>query len=160
MEVEAWHKKRAVGKAAIDYSKSHTQNREVREKETGLRSGVWEQAVWEQAPEHVEKSDLGDQKTILLYTRISHTVILLAMAQTDFHDPDRIKLLTSLKEAIKDNVSSTIWAYLWLSDIEKLTELVDDAQRFPFLVQAALRNHEFERNIVRQCEFINFYIFS
>jgi len=82
------------------------------------------------------------------------------MAETDFHNPDRIKLLIALKEALNDNVSSTAWAYLWLSDIDKLTILVDDAKRYPFLVQAALRNSEIERNLVRQCAFINFYIFS
>jgi len=82
------------------------------------------------------------------------------MAETEFHDPGRIKLLTALKEALNDNVSSTVWAYLWLSDIDKLMRLVDDAQRDPYLVQALLRITEIEGKIIQKCEFINFYTFS
>jgi hypothetical protein len=75
------------------------------------------------------------------------------MAETEFHDPDRIKLLTALKKALNDNVSSTVWAYLWLSDIDKLMRLVDDAQRDPYIIQALLRITETEGKIVQKCEF-------
>jgi hypothetical protein len=38
------------------------------------------------------------------------------------------KLLTALKEALHNDVSSTVW-----SDIDKLRKLVDNAQRDPFV---------------------------
>jgi len=48
-------------------------------------------------------------------------------------------------------VSSTAWACLWLSDIDKLTELVDNAQRIPIAHQALLTHPKIEQNIVQRC---------
>jgi tetratricopeptide (TPR) repeat protein len=48
----------------------------------------------------------------------------LATANTEFHDPERIKLLTDLKAVLNCNVSSTVHAHLWLSDIDELKALV------------------------------------
>jgi hypothetical protein len=45
---------------------------------------------------------------------------------------NRIKLLTILKETLQDDVPSTVWACLWLSDMEKLEELVDQVQLQPY----------------------------
>jgi hypothetical protein len=47
------------------------------------------------------------------------------MAETEFHDPERIKQLTALKALLNYNTSSTIHAHLWLSDVDKLTILVN-----------------------------------
>ncbi|KAN0072672.1 hypothetical protein V8E54_002082 [Elaphomyces granulatus] len=44
---------------------------------------------------------------------------------------NRIKLLTILKETLQDAVPPTVWACLWLSDMEKLEELVDQVQLQP-----------------------------
>jgi len=82
------------------------------------------------------------------------------MVDTDFYDPDRIKLLTDLKTALNMTVSSTIWACLWLSDIDKLTQLIDWAQKRPYMIRLSLTGPNIGRNIVRQCEFINIYTFS
>jgi hypothetical protein len=46
------------------------------------------------------------------------------MVETEFRDPNRIKLLTTLKETLPNDQSPTGWAYLWLSDIDKLEKLV------------------------------------
>ena len=82
------------------------------------------------------------------------------MVETEFRDPNRIKLLTTLKETLRNDQSPTIWAYLWLSDIDKLEKLVDDAQSSSFKGQTQLDGAESFGKVVEKCEFINVYTFS
>jgi hypothetical protein len=81
------------------------------------------------------------------------------MAETEYDDPKRIELLTALKEALNCDVTPTIWASLWLSDIDKLKEWVDGAQKNPLIVQGSLFGYDTGGNIAQRCEFINFYTF-
>ena len=83
--------------------------------------------------------------------------------QTEFHDPVRIELLTALKEAIRVDVPSTVWAYLWLSDFDKLRYFVDQVRlggNHLSSTRLALLNQETNKEIVLLCEFINLYTFS
>jgi hypothetical protein len=82
------------------------------------------------------------------------------MAETEYRDPDRVKLLTALKEALNCNVSSTIWAFLWLSDIDKLRKLVDDAQKDKFSVHSIFWAIDNGGKIVQKCRFINSYLLT
>jgi hypothetical protein len=78
------------------------------------------------------------------------------MADTGFGDPERISLLTTLKRVLNDeNVTSAVWASLWVSHIGKLRNLVDDAQRLT-AVRLGLLNRATDRNILRLCEFLDF----
>jgi hypothetical protein len=81
------------------------------------------------------------------------------MADTDFHDPDRIELLTALKKALNDDnvpsVPSTVWSYLWLSDIDRLRALAQNSQLAGLLLIT-----DSDKDIVLMCEFINLYPFS
>ena len=82
------------------------------------------------------------------------------MAETEFHDPERINLLADLKTALKHTVTSTVQAYLWLSDIDNLRRFVDDARRDDFAVKAVFDVIENRGKIVQKCERINFCTFS
>jgi hypothetical protein len=88
-----------------------------------------------------------------------HTTILLTMADTDFHDLERIGLLTDIQKALKKaspdgNVPSTVWSYLWLSDIDKLKTLAQN----PHLTRLLLITGS-DKDIVLMCEFIGLYTF-
>jgi hypothetical protein len=54
------------------------------------------------------------------------------MADTEFHHLERVSLLTALKNALNDDnvpsVPSTVWSYLWLSDIDRLRALAQNPQ--------------------------------
>jgi hypothetical protein len=83
------------------------------------------------------------------------------MVETELRDPNRIKLLTTLNETLRSDQSPTVWAYLWLSDIDKLEKLVDGAQSSSsFMGQAVLDGAESHGKVVEKCEFINIYTFS
>jgi hypothetical protein len=82
------------------------------------------------------------------------------MAEAEFHDPERINLLEGLQTALKHTVSSTIRAYLWLSDIDNLRRFVDDARRDDLLVELVFEFLENRGKIVQKCECINFCTFS
>ena len=84
----------------------------------------------------------------------------LTTANTEFHDPERIKLLTDLKALVKRNVSSTIHAVLWLSDIDALKELVNIAQTKSSVVITLFGSTEKNAKIIEKCKFVNFYTFS
>ena len=71
--------------------------------------------------------------------------------QEEFHVTDRISLLNTLKDALKGDVPSTIWACLWLSDIDKLKELVDRVKRDPYPWLGSFKSIEFEAKIVQIC---------
>lgn len=49
---------------------------------------------------------------------------------SEFYEPERIRLLAELNDALDDdsNVLPTAWACLWLSDIDKLRKIVQLAQ--------------------------------
>src|SRR4051794_10263305 len=96
-------------------------------------------------------------------TKVSHTMSLLSTPsspsfmdpQTEFHDPVRIGLLTALKEAIVVHVPSTVWACLWLSDLDKLRDFVDQLRpgesRRSITLYGLLSPET--RNIVLLCEY-------
>ena len=72
--------------------------------------------------------------------------------QAEFDIPDRINLLTTLKNTLNADLPPTIWACLWLSDIDKLKELVDTAKRQPVVLYGFFRSIESEAKIVQKCE--------
>jgi hypothetical protein len=84
----------------------------------------------------------------------------LAIANTEFHDPERIELLTELKALVQCNVTSTVHAHLWLSDIDELKALVKTAQIKPISAEAVFGVTEKLAKIVEKCEFLNFCTFS
>ena len=79
--------------------------------------------------------------------------------QAEFHVTDRLTLLNTLKDTLKGNVPSTVWACLWLSDIDKLKELVGDAKQSPFAVAASFQFIEHRAKIVQLCSSIAFHVF-
>ena len=72
--------------------------------------------------------------------------------QAEFHVTDRISLLKTLKNALNADIPPTVWACLWLSDIDKLKELVDTAKRQPVVLYGFFRSIESEAKIVQKCE--------
>jgi len=77
------------------------------------------------------------------------------MADTEFRDDERIELLKALKIALGSDTipSQTAWACLWLSDIDRLRDLVHDAQVRGYLVMATFQNMESNEKIVQKCVF-------
>ena len=76
------------------------------------------------------------------------------MADAEFHDPERIQLLESLKTALKvDVIPPTAWACLWLSDIVRLRECVRDAQLNSYSSMASFYYLERMINVVQICGF-------
>ncbi|KAF2184434.1 hypothetical protein K469DRAFT_184436 [Zopfia rhizophila CBS 207.26] len=52
--------------------------------------------------------------------------------KAEFHDPRRQGLLQALKDALPtDTISPTVWACVWLSDIDDLVNLIVQAQVLP-----------------------------
>ena len=74
------------------------------------------------------------------------------MVETEFRDPNRIKLLTTLKETLRNDQSPAVWAYLWLSDIDKLEEMLEEAQRRPIFAKAFLMVTETHAKVIQKCE--------
>ena len=72
--------------------------------------------------------------------------------QAEFDVPHRISLLTTLKNALNADIPPTAWACLWLSDIDKLKELVDAAKQQPLAYHGYLTAIERETRIVQKCE--------
>src|SRR2546423_10412095 len=72
--------------------------------------------------------------------------------QAEFHVTDRISLLKTLKNALNADIPPTVWACLWLSDIDKLKELVDVAKQEPSVIQGHFKSIEFETRIVQKCK--------
>ncbi|OCK75020.1 hypothetical protein K432DRAFT_270491, partial [Lepidopterella palustris CBS 459.81] len=58
--------------------------------------------------------------------------------EVEFHDPRRKELLQALKDALGDDttIGTTVWACLWLSDIDRLEKIVAWAKETPFHVSA------------------------
>ena len=80
-----------------------------------------------------------------------------AMADAEFHDPERIELLEALETAlgIEAIPSPTVWACLWLSDIDRLKDLVREAQAYPLSLRSSFENVERSVKLVQKCEFTN-----
>jgi hypothetical protein len=76
------------------------------------------------------------------------------MADAEFHDPERIELLEALKTALGVDVipSLTAWACLWLSDIDRLRDLVRQNR---YLLMGYFENMEHSVRIVQKCRFTN-----
>ena len=87
------------------------------------------------------------------------------MASTDgpeaeFDDPRRKKLLKALKDALRiDNVRPTAWACLWLSDIEKLEELVAETEAKPLPIKVLLEAVEVFARVVPKCKLLALILF-
>jgi hypothetical protein len=63
--------------------------------------------------------------------------------EAEFDDPRRKELLQVLNDALPDNTfSPTVWACLWLSDIDKLKNMVASAKFTPNIINRALLNAE------------------
>jgi hypothetical protein len=110
---------------------------------------------------HTRSSSTSDHITVILllhtYTQPFSVHLRsseLTMAETEYDDPKRIELLTALKEALNCDVSSTAWACLWLSDIDKLEGLVGEARRIPYTIRISLKGVKSEGKIVEKCKFI------
>jgi len=75
------------------------------------------------------------------------------MADTEFRDEERIKLLEALKTALGSDTipSQTAWACLWLSDIDRLRYIVDNAQTNSYLWMTSFRDMETNAKIVQKC---------
>ena len=72
--------------------------------------------------------------------------------QAEFHVTRRIGLLKTLKNALHVDIPPTVWACLWLSDIDKLTELVNDAREMPHIIENHFKLIEDKARIVQICE--------
>jgi hypothetical protein len=73
--------------------------------------------------------------------------------QAEFYHPDRIGLLKTLKNALNNtDIPPTIWACLWLSDIDKLRELVDKVVQSPESYYVYFESIESTTQIVPKCE--------
>jgi hypothetical protein len=72
--------------------------------------------------------------------------------------PNRVNLLTKLKSAISQNVPPTVWACLWLSDIEVLETLVARVENDPLFALSAFSAVENQGRIAQTCNFIDFYV--
>jgi hypothetical protein len=81
--------------------------------------------------------------------------------EAEFDDPHRKELIEALKDALFiDTIRPTAWACLWLSDIDKLKDLVAAAQATPILVQSALEGVEVFARIVPTCKLLSFTLFD
>jgi hypothetical protein len=72
--------------------------------------------------------------------------------QAEFHVTDRISLLKTLKNALDADIPPTVWACLWLSDIDKLKVLVNVAKEEPSMLRNHFGSIERETRIVQKCE--------
>ena len=76
--------------------------------------------------------------------------------EAEFHDSRRQQLLETLKRALNvDTISSpTVWACLWLSDIDRLQQLIPQSKRESDFTLSVFRDIENSGKIVQKCEFI------
>jgi hypothetical protein len=72
--------------------------------------------------------------------------------QAEFHVPDRFSLLKTLKDILDVDIPPTVWACLWLSDIDKLKVLVNTAKEVPSILEGHFMSIEHETRIVQKCE--------
>jgi hypothetical protein len=69
--------------------------------------------------------------------------------QAEFHVTDRISLLRTLKNALNADIPPTVWACLWLSDIDNLKVLVTQQ---PIVLRGYFDSIESTAKIVQKCE--------
>jgi hypothetical protein len=69
--------------------------------------------------------------------------------QAEFHVTDRISLLKTLKNALNADIPPTVWACLWLSDIDNLKVLVTQQ---PIVLRGYFDYIESTAKIVQKCE--------
>jgi hypothetical protein len=72
--------------------------------------------------------------------------------QAEFHVTERIDLLKNLKNALDVDIPPTVWACLWLSDIDKLKVLVTTAKEVPSMLEDHFQSIEHKTKIVQKCE--------
>jgi hypothetical protein len=72
--------------------------------------------------------------------------------QAEFHVTERVGLLKALKNALDVDIPPTVWACLWLSDIDKLKVLVDTAKEASSMLETHFKSIERETRIVQKCE--------
>jgi hypothetical protein len=78
------------------------------------------------------------------------------MADAEFDEPERMKLLKDLITALESNtVPPTAWVCLWLSDVDRLRELVREAQAYPLSLMNSFENMENSIKLVQKCVFTN-----
>jgi hypothetical protein len=81
--------------------------------------------------------------------------------EAEFNNPRRKELLKALKGALlADTIQPTAWACLWLSDIDKLKELVALSQAAPTFVRSTLEGVEVFARIVPTCKLLSFILFD
>lgn len=74
----------------------------------------------------------------------------------EFNDPERLSLLKELDTALHSELSSTAWACLWLSDIEKLKVLVGHIQNDPCSYEIFFPTRVL-LSIVRRCKLVGLH---
>jgi hypothetical protein len=72
--------------------------------------------------------------------------------QAEFHVTDRVSLLKTLKNALNTDIPPTVWACLWLCDIDRLKVLVNAAKELPAPYQVYFQAIESKAKIVQKCE--------
>jgi hypothetical protein len=80
--------------------------------------------------------------------------------EAEFRITRRMSLLKTLKDVLHLDVPPTVWACLWLSDIDRLEELVTEAKRNPVSINALFLLIESGAKIVQKCGFPDFNVFS
>src|SRR5271156_3439851 len=78
--------------------------------------------------------------------------------QAEFHATDRISLLKTLKNALDVDIPPTVWACLWLSDIDELKVLVNTAKEVPSILEDHFMSIEHETKIVQKCEVYRLFL--
>jgi hypothetical protein len=82
-------------------------------------------------------------------------------AEAEFDDPRRKELLEALHDALSTNtIRPTAWACLWLSDIDKLKDLVLRTQAEPYLIMTYFEAMEVLMRIVPMCKPLAFILFD
>jgi hypothetical protein len=78
----------------------------------------------------------------------------------EFDDLRRQELLKALQDALSTDIRPTAWACLWLSDMEKLEDIVSQAQERPTMVLYTLSGLELDTQLVPQCTLLAFILFN
>ena len=76
----------------------------------------------------------------------------------EFHNQRRQELLQTLSDALSANIRPTVWACLWLCDIDKLVELVALTQTSPIIIATFFEGTEVLARIVPTCRVIEFIV--
>ena len=88
------------------------------------------------------------QTSVLEYTTQNTTMASSGGPEAEFDDPRRKELLQVLNDALPNTTfSSTVWACLWLSDIDILNNMVVIAKSTPILINGALHYAEYTKMV-------------